>query len=175
MVPNTELRNVINDITEIIRKKFNVKTPVDIDVVIENMGGTLVEDPNLDSFADGKIRKVSERGFEIVIPPHQSPQRRKFTIAHELGHLFLHMGYMTNIKIWEEQDNYVFYRNGNSKMERQANEFAAAFLMPKEEYEEIMNKCSDGKMVHTSEIAKYFDVSVDTASNRGKWLGLLEW
>ncbi len=44
---------------------------------------------------------------------HAPPDRRRFTMAHELGHLVLH------------QDSY-----DDNHGERQANEFAAEFLMP---------------------------------------------
>lgn len=169
------VRNIINDIAEAVRAQYQVITPVDISEAVKKMGGTISDDPSMDSFADGKIRKTGEHGFEIVVSSFQSPKRRKFTIAHELGHLFLHMGYMTNPILWSKQDAKIFWRNGNSDTECQANEFAAAFLMPQDEYREVMDRNTKGTTVYTSEIAKHFDVSVDTAANRGEQLGYLEW
>lgn len=102
-------------------------------------------------------------------------KRRRFTIAHELGHLFLHMGYLINEELWRKQDQNVYERSGSSEKEYQANEFAAAFLMPKEDYFRKMNESMDGNKVNTSKIAEYFNVSVEAASNRGKFLGYLKW
>ena len=34
---------------------------------------------------------------------------------------------------------------------------------------------ADGNVVDTSKIAEYFNVSVEVASNRGKFLGYLRW
>lgn len=79
---------------------------------------------------DGSIRKQDD-GFIIYISPFQSTERRKFTIAHELGHLFLHMGYRINSDLWNKQMDATYYRAGDSLLEYQANEFAAALLMPK--------------------------------------------
>lgn len=85
------------------------------------------------------------------------------------------MGFQTDIKIWKQQNDRLYYRNGNSELEYQANEFAAALLMPQDEYETIMDCNTQGNLVNTSEIARYFHVSVDAAANRGKWLGYLRW
>ena len=71
----------------------------------------------------------------------------------------------------------MYHRAGSvsSEKEYQANEFAAAFLMPRDEYLKKMNEYTDGNKVNTSKIAEYFNVSVEAASNRGKFLGYLKW
>lgn len=122
----------------------------------------------------GSIRKLDD-GFVIYVSPFQSEERKKFTIAHELGHLFLHMGYRINSDLWNRQKNATYYRAGDSLMEYQANEFAAALLMPKEAYKDVMERNTIGNKVETSKIADYFGVSVSAASNRGKFLGYLKW
>lgn len=85
------------------------------------------------------------------------------------------MGYMTNQELWERQDESRYHRSGNSEKEYQANEFAAAFLMPRDEYWKALNRNTVGDKVDTSKIAEYFNVSVEAASNRGKFLGYLKW
>lgn len=47
--------------------------------------------------------------------------------------------------------------------------------MPKERYKEIMDRYTIGTSVETRKIAEYFGVSVSAASNRGKFLGYLQW
>ena len=80
---------------------------------------------------------------------------------------------------WEEKELemtlYYCICAWNSEKEYQANEFAAAFLMPKKEYFRVMNENLDGNKVMTSKIAEHFHVSVEAASNRGKFLGYLKW
>lgn len=176
MALNPELKNLINDLANVIREIYSITGPItDIDNIVKKMGGTIVEDSSLDSFSDGKIKKTGISSFEIAISPLQGEERRNFTIAHELGHLFLHMGFKTNKELWDSQNNITYYRNGNSDLEYQSNEFAAAFLMPQRDYKQIMDQNTVGNIVDTSAVAKFFHVSIDAAANRGKWLGYLRW
>ncbi len=173
---HSEIRELINAMAYTVKEIYEIDTPIsNIDSVVKKMGGEVLEDSSLDRFSDGRIKKISENSFEIRVSPFQSEERRNFTIAHELGHLFLHMGFQTDETQWRNQDNIAYYRNGNSNTEYQSNEFAAAFLMPEKDYKQIMDKYTENGRVNTSEIAKYFHVSIDAAANRGKWLGYLEW
>jgi Zn-dependent peptidase ImmA (M78 family) len=172
---NDESRMLINNLTQDIINIYGIKIPVqDINEVVEKLGGRIEESFHIANMSDGSIKKQDD-GFIIFVSPFQSMERRKFTIAHELGHLFLHMGYKVNSDLWNRQENATYYRAGDSLEEYQANEFAAAFLMPKEKYKEIMDKNTIGNMVETGKIASYFGVSVSAASNRGKFLGYLQW
>ena len=169
-------RAIINELTQDIINVYNISIPIgDIDDLVRELGGEIKEEEN---FCDGGIQKNGD-GFIIFLSPFQDEKRRRFTIAHELGHLFLHMGYRINPKLWEAQPEHSqYYRNVSDRSEReyQANEFAAALLMPKYEYLKIMkNNIEDGNLVNTQSIANYFNVSVEAASNRGKFLGVLQW
>lgn len=173
---NSISKKEIANITKDIRDVFGVQIPIEkIDSVINRMGGKIIEDPELVfGNAYGYVKRQGD-GFVIALRPHQSETRRNFTIAHELGHLFIHMGYKISDTLWKEQSEKTYYRDGNSSNEYEANEFAAAFLMPEDEYKEIMDRYTEGNVVLTSCVADYFNVSVEAASNRGKWLGLLQW
>ena len=130
-------RIMINSLTQDILTSFNVQIPIqDIDELVGMLGGIVQTDFNC---TDGSVVKEGE-AFRILVSPFQDERRRRFTIAHELGHLFLHMGYLTNEKLWKRQDENIYHRLGGSEKEYQANEFAAAFLMPKNEYLKIMNE-----------------------------------
>jgi len=165
-------RIMINSLTQDILTLFNIQIPIqDIDELVDMLGGSIQTDF---SCTDGSVVKEGN-SFRILVSPFQDEKRRRFTIAHELGHLFLHMGYLTNAELWERQDENIYHRLGSSEKEYQANEFAAAFLMPQKEYIKIMNENIIGNKVNTSKIAEYFNVSVEAASNRGKFLGYLKW
>ena len=170
-----ELRRVINEIAELVRKIYTVDGPVsDIDSVVSRMGGRVIENPDIYDFSDGQIRKISNSEFEIIVSPFQSLERRNFAIAHELGHLFLHMDFMTDSDKLRKQSKEVYYRNGSSELEYQANEFAAAFLMPRKDYKNKLDEHIKGNKANTEKIARYFFVSIDAAVNRGIELGYLE-
>ncbi|MDL2302178.1 ImmA/IrrE family metallo-endopeptidase [Lachnospiraceae bacterium OttesenSCG-928-D06] len=172
---NDELRMLINNLTQDIIDLYDIQVPIkDINDVVKRLGGRIEESFNIDNMSDGSVRRQGN-GFVIFVSPFQGMERRIFTIAHELGHLFLHMGYRINSDLWERQEKATYYRAGDSLEEYQANEFAAALLMPKKKYKEIMDKNTSGNMVETGKIASYFGVSVSAASNRGKFLGYLQW
>lgn len=165
-------RRMINSLAEDVLSAYNISVPIEnIDEIVEKLGGTIQKEA---FFSDGAVEKEGN-GFKIIVSPFQDEKRERFTIAHELGHLFLHMGYRTNNELWEKQENNIYHRIGNSEKEYQANEFAAAFLMPATEYLSVLNKVAEGNMVDTSKIAEYFNVSIEAAANRGKFLGYLRW
>lgn len=176
MALNSQIKTLVNQMADAVRNLYGIEGPVaDMEQVVRLMGGSVVEDASMDGFSDGRIKKTGEESFEIAVSPFQNDERKNFTIAHELGHLFLHMGYRTNLERWSEQNNVAYYRSGNSESEYQSNEFAAAFLMPEEDYKRVMDRHTEGGMVNTSAVAGHFHVSIDAAANRGKWLGYLRW
>ena len=165
-------RRMINSLAEDVLSAYNISVPIgNIDEIVEKLGGTIQKEA---FFSDGAVEKEGN-GFKIIVSPFQDEKRERFTIAHELGHLFLHMGYRTNNELWEKQENNIYHRIGNSEKEYQANEFAAAFLMPATEYLSVLNKVAEGNMVDTSKIAEYLNVSIEAAANRGKFVGYLRW
>ena len=172
---NSGFRMLINNITQDIIDEYKINIPINnIEDVVRQLGGNVEESSNVSFAADGSVIKRGD-SFSIVVSPFQSEERKKFTIAHELGHLFLHMGYQINEELWNEQENLTYYRSGESAVEYQANEFAAALLMPQKKYKEIMDRYTEGNIVYTGKVAEYFGVSVSAASNRGKFLGYLKW
>ena len=68
----------------------------------------------------------------IAVNSEQHPNRQRFSIAHELGHFFLHAeGKKDGLFV----DKSLYHRNDQSSMgtiqdEIEANKFAAALLMP---------------------------------------------
>ncbi len=176
-----EMRATINELAQDVIDIFHIKVPIaSMEDIVRKMGGDIVEDDSVGMYSDGYIEKVPQKdqgkcSFKIVIPSSQPPNRKNFTIAHELGHLFLHMGFMIDESLWNANCNQSFNRKGDSEIEWQANEFAAALLMPKDQYKEALDRHTEGEQVSVSKIAEYFHVSADAASCRGKWLGYLEW
>lgn len=94
--------------------------------------GFSVYSSNLDN--ESGIVLISEEGLEnfegekkvIVVDSKDSGVRKRFTIAHELAHYFLHLN--------DSQKNYVAYRDDKtmikSRVEKEADFFASNLLMP---------------------------------------------
>lgn len=73
---------------------------------------------------------------EIIVNGNHSEGRRRFTIAHELGHIIMHWGWLNEPEQKLDKDlQGILFRKDNytreeSVKEWQANEFAAEFLAP---------------------------------------------
>ena len=109
---------------EAILKKAGVRSlPVAVEEIAEKYQIKISRAPHK-NFSGMLIRKAGRA--LIGINNSEAEVRQRFTIAHELGHFFLH----------PNQDAFVDYRdNKNGIMrtprEKQANMFAAALLMPR--------------------------------------------
>lgn len=164
-----ETITIINYLTEDLIRICSIPTPTNnINNVVSMLGGCVEEGSNIYS----SLKKLNDR-FVIYVPSSYSVERKRFAIAQELGHLFLHMGYIVNPELWDRQKNMNHYESKCPLEEYQANEFAKALLMPKDVYEEVMEHYTIGNRVKTAKIAEYFGVSVSIAYSRGKSLGLL--
>lgn len=106
-----------------IRKQLRLKAdePVkDICNLLELNGIIIVELDAIQKF-DG-VSFVSDDGMPImVINKNFSNDRKRFTIAHELGHLIMH-----------SIDNPLIPIHRENELENEANTFASEFLMPAE-------------------------------------------
>lgn len=91
--------------------------------------------------------------FDIYLPQYTSALRDRFTIAHELGHYFLHSE--------QGEGPIVAYRSGSTRIEWEANWFAAALLMPRKEFSESVNLG-----YNIARLASQFGVSQEAAKVR---------
>lgn len=170
----------INDLAKEIIEENNITIPIkDMWEVVRSLGG-YVKSKNAfieEDWLPGTVKRIDKDRFVIKIDKFFfDKERENFAIASELGHLYLHMGYQILPELWEEQpeDEYICFYKDEQKY--QAHEFAHAFLMPVKEYRKAINENieEDGR-INIKNVAKYFNVSVAAATNRGKRLGVIEW
>lgn len=109
------------------------------------------------------ITIVGPRDFAIRLMWSDGPLRHRFTIAHELGHYFLH-SQQGNIPLKAGRDGT------NRRVEWEANWFAAAFLMPEAAFRAAAAKYGPDPL----RLAGQFLVSVEAAKVRWQTLGLAE-
>lgn len=98
--------------------------------------------------------------FVIFLPLGSSVARDNFTIAHELGHYFLH-------RVDETSDVLRFTRRGSNRREWEANWFAAELLMPEIEFTKEAKKNNNEYY-----LAQKFGVSTSAVSVRMSSLNL---
>ena len=113
----------------LIRRLQVGKAPVDVWRVARQLG-VRIERADLGEDCSGVlVRKGSAAVIGVNYSHH--PNRQRFTIAHELGHFVLHKG----TRYVDKGTATVQFRNAESSTgtqieEREANQFAAALLMP---------------------------------------------
>ncbi len=132
--------------------------------------------------ADPKLSGMLAReDGRIVIGVNASHHRnrQRFTIAHELGHLVLHLRGRQQPLFVDER--MVYFRDEVSSRavdqeEIQANTFAAALLMPRSFLlADLRGRDLDiNDDIEVSRLGRRYEVSVQALSIRLSWLGLVD-
>lgn len=123
---------------------------------------------NLGRKISGQVTKLPSSRAQILINSRDTLQRRRFTWAHELGHIaerttfdkdqaysFTDEGIALDKKRGDSYDLHEFY----------ADEFAGSLLMPEDEF---IEKCNQGYSI--GQLATIFDVSRAAVEQRIKRL-----
>lgn len=136
---------------------LNVKTtPFDVDIFIGKIGLGLNRCVMSDDIS-GKLQKEESGKWIIYVNSLHHPKRQRFTLAHELGHYFLHRD-----RAIEFVDKALYRSSQMSSMEYEANNFAGALLMPKNLILDFIRL----RGASAELISEYFDVSVLAAKIR---------
>lgn len=136
----------------------------------KHIGGFVVLCDEIPGGADGMLRKKGD-AFEILVYKQLSSERMRFTVAHEIGHLLLHCGYIVQPEKWKAADKV--YCEGDYERELQANEFARALLMPKDRFTACVKKYSENGMTDMASVARIFHVTIASAVSRAKKLKII--
>jgi len=125
--------------------------PVDIEGLAGDLG-IRVNTNALDDDVSGELVRISPDKYEIHLNENDSKSRRRFTLAHELGHFIYHKDL-----VGEGLDDDKAYRSTNvghyhntrigRREETQANKFAAKILMPSKLIEELQAEGLSRKQV----------------------------
>lgn len=105
-------------------------TNIEIGLLVAWLDAILIEEELTN--CDGKIIPGKNKVIIKVRSSIQFEQRKRFVIAHEIGHLILHRNIQlhddifSNFNIFEGMENAL----KNGKQELEANEFASELLMP---------------------------------------------
>lgn len=111
--------------------KYQAQAPVDIVAIATDLGVNVWETKSLPDSISGKIFRDPLNGgsstFSILVNANHSLPRKRFTIAHEIGHFVLHRHRLESGELIDD----AMYRSGvTAQEETEANRFAANLLMP---------------------------------------------
>jgi hypothetical protein len=143
--------------TKSIIELFQASGPVRVGAIADSLG-LVVKLSTLPVGVSGEIRPDSRArsGYVIKVNRHESKERQRFTLAHEIAHFLLHK---KDIKDGLSDD--VLYRSAlSNRKEAEANRLAADILMPASLVQEWMKQFPNSKTdAHVEDIARYLEVS----------------
>lgn len=152
---------------------FLRKAPVNIEEMIRAVGIDLDKKAELDPEIAGQIERLDDGAYRISVNRADHYYRQRFTMAHELGHWFMHRDL-----IGSGVDDTPAYRSTNAgkfynvkirrEHETEANQIAASLLMPADLVRSEFAKDTD-----PASLAKRFQVSKAAMEIRLKGLDLL--
>ncbi len=87
---------------------------------------------------DGFIFVAPDGTKKIVVNNFRSIEDKRFTVAHELGHYFLHKNRLDNLVLLREHKKDI--EPSEKDFEDEADFFAACILMPKQAFVDEKNK-----------------------------------
>lgn len=160
----SDIRQNIEDLTsEILMKNDLYKIPADIIVIAKN-NNIDVYNIDLPQNIQGAIRYYKENDkFQIILNGKLNLRQRRMTLAHEIGHFFLHKDILKSDEIHVD----IMYRI-EGEAEKEVEYFAGALLMNKLLLEKTYESITDIK-----ELSDLFEVSESDMTLRLSILGLI--
>jgi hypothetical protein len=136
------------------------REPVSLRDVVSALNLEVVQTAGEPFSCEAALEPVGD-GHRIVLRGGSPERRRRFTIAHEIGHFVLHPHRLAPQRgggvnaAWQAQ-------------EREADLFAAELLMP----EDLVREAVFSYGPDVERLADHFDVSRQAMQTRLKWMGL---
>ena len=162
--------NINIELTNKLINELNLKIPIDLNQLIDSFTDIQIEyETNISKniltkkVDNGYLIQMRNKQFDLTDPKGYED---RFTIAHELGHLFLgHVDYYKNL-----------YRRGANELEYDALDFGANLLMPKSEFiESVYANLDEDGYCDLNSLSEYFRVPLSAVKTRGKFLGIFPW
>lgn len=154
--------------------------PVDVErLAVEYSANTVPQSP-IHQVVGGKIpgcvgalvySDTTPKQWGIIYDETQSEARRRFTVAHELGHYLLHR---QKIETEDRYQNGIFcsedsiVRGAGGDIETEADQFAATLLMPLHDFRRQISAKDRADFDRLGQMAKRYGVSLTAAVLR--WL-----
>lgn len=169
------IKLINSKVSSILREFDNVTLPIKIEDIAKSRGLKVLPYPLGDDVSG--LLSIENGLGTIGYNQTESKVRRRFTIAHELGHYELHRD-KSDLFV----DKQFIYRSQNSGdtiekkiMEQEANYFASAILMPSNLLRKQIESINIDLASETTikELAKVFEVSSTAMSIRISSLGLI--
>lgn len=148
--------NALDETTCNLILDFQKEYPIKVGALARQLGIEVFAS-TLPANISGEIKEV-DGTIQVKINRHDTKQRQRFTLAHEISHFLLHRHLLSRGIIDD-----VLYRSAQSTIvEAEANRLAADILMPPHLINRLMQYCIDlpVKEKKLEYVAQSLDVSV---------------
>lgn len=148
------------DSTKLI-KEATSDFPIKLGKLAQKLGVSVFR-ATLPAGISGEIKKIGDDKYTIRINRHESAERQRFTLAHELGHFLLHRHLIGD----GVSDDALYRSKLSNSVEYEANKFAADLLMPRSEVDKLLQQRWDSDEQLIEFATKHFGVSAQAAQIR---------
>ena len=117
------------------------------------------------SGAEARLTAYGDRAIITISSAVSNPRRKRFSIAHELGHLEMHrhLSSLSYCLSGDIRDDGV--KKASKQLEHQANEFASALLLPERLFGPLCDE-EDPSLDYIRDLADKFDTSLTATALR---------
>lgn len=170
-IPAYEVYNSPDEAAYVLRQQWGLSDkPIDNLIYIAEQNGLILTSYNtstnaIDAFSQSLDINGDTRYVIALSKNKNSASRIHFDVAHELGHILLHE--------WSENIEDLSPEEFRER-EQEANDFASAFLLPKDAYIKDVGAYAD-RLEYYIELKKKWKVSIAAMIRRSKNLELIDY
>lgn len=143
--------STIPQIVETLILDYKLTPPINLLTICDDLN-IKVKEVDFDDDVSGMLAKKT-----IYLNSNIHENRKRFTLAHELGHYLVHKKQDNSYKGVRFRSEYIASQEKNE--EREANHFASLLLMPKRFIEEELKKTKEISEEFIFDLAKKYKVS----------------
>lgn len=142
-----------------------IEVPVPLARIAAAVGIVEIIGRKTDSFEGMLITSSAKSTGSIIYNEASRPERRRFTIAHELGHFLMPL-HGANAQCAKADMGVVTTSDPNRAREAEANRFAASLLMPRGLFLQHIRSLGAPEIEHVVKLAGDYEVSKEAAVRR---------
>jgi len=143
----------------------DIAAPIPLRPIAEAVGIVEIIAQKTGSFEGVLVTNSAKSTGSIAYNEASSPERSRFTIAHELGHFLMPL-HGENAQCAKSDMGGLTTQDSNRAREVEANRFAAELLMPKKLFLRDMRRLGGPEVEHVKKMAGDYEVSKEAAARR---------
>lgn len=152
-----------------MRQNPNMPLPVPLEAIAALGGIKDIQELTTEGFEGMLLTNPEKSEGVIAVKANGNPQRRRFTLGHELGHYFLPWHRQTSFSCTAESIKEAASDSKAARgveMEAEANAFASEILMPTSIFKKKLRAFGDPDIEQVVRLSEAFDTSIEATARR---------